>query len=113
MRNLQENVYGFPEEVSKEEVIDYIQSSLLLSLQARESSYVGDYWLYSIGDRSLKLRYNEDPLYDPENAPPKEYYFDDENQDCYLLLLLDGEPYWVNEITPEVAQHAFNQAYQQ
>ena len=98
MRNHQANVYGFPEEISAEEVIDYIENSLLIPLQARESFYVGDYWAYSDGDKSLKVRYNEDPLHDPESDPPEEYYFDDENQDCHLLLLLDGKPEWVSEL---------------
>ena len=89
--------YGFIGNFS-ESLVQELETLTNLKLEARDSSYWGDYWIYRNDNRELRVYLNQDPMHDPASDPKDEFYFDSKNKDCGTLLSLDGENEWVKEI---------------
>ena len=67
--------------------VDAVAGQLAAALQwqfdKRNSSYIGDYCLHQVeGVREVKVRFNRDPLYNPETDPPEERYREQTHPDC-------------------------------
>jgi hypothetical protein len=101
MKKLLSNSYGFVGEFD-EVLVTQIKTLAGIELELRDSSYWGAYWSYRYnskdGDGTFKLYFNIDPMHEPDDDPPEEFYFDFENKDCDVLLSIDGETKWVERI---------------
>lgn len=97
------NHFGFNTDNSQE-LITSINEILACQLEAHDSSYKGEYWLYKHPHENqfirVELSYNRDPMFDFDSDPPEEYYFDFINKECNFLLYLSGPATWVEGVQP-------------
>ena len=91
-----------------EAFIEFIEKQIDSKLEAHDSLYKGDYWLFrdETLELNIELRINIDPMHDPESDPEEEYYFDYENSDCALLLDIDGGQAAVRDLSLKLAKNS-------
>ena len=72
---------------------------LALDLQPHTSSYIGDYYLdHSRRFAECRLYRNVDPLFQSDNDPPEDYWFEPDYPQHHVLLNVDGVPDSVHEL---------------
>ena len=77
---------------------DQVADTCSVSLEGRDSSYLGEYLLYRDDDVKIRIRINSDPFYE-EGDPDEERFAFPEYQKSNLVVEIDGSK-------PQVSQFA-------